>query len=205
MEKVLNRKSASFCGIEIFMQHFEILLLSLALVIDSFTIAVSFGLVETRLTFIKNMNIIGLACAIGQVFFIAVGWWVGRFMSQVLLGVGPWMGFSLLTLLSVYLIFDAVKKRHNSALLYRELSFKIILFLIFATSFDVLSVGLTLGLLRENIEVLMLVLWIFTYISAYVGGYAGFKIGETIGVYKGQIFGAVLLFLLGLSLLLQNI
>jgi putative Mn2+ efflux pump MntP len=71
----------------------EIILLSLALVIDSFTIAVSFGLVETKPTFIKNMNLIGLTCAIGQVFFIAVGWWVERFIAQ-LVGIGHWLGFS---------------------------------------------------------------------------------------------------------------
>lgn len=187
------------------MQFLEIILLSFALIIDSFTIAVSFGLVETKPTLIRNMNVIGLTCAIGQVIFIAVGWWVGCFIAQFLVGVGPWVGFSLLTLLSIYLVFDAFRKRNNSALLYRALSFKIIVFLVFATSFDVLSVGLTLGLLQESIWVLMIVLWIFTYASAYVGGYAGFRIGEKIGVYKGQIFGAGLLFLLGLSLLLQNI
>lgn len=187
------------------MQFAEALLLSLALIIDSFTIAVSFGLVETKSTFLKNMNIIGLTCAIGQVFFIAVGWWLGSFIAQFTLGLGPWAGFSLLTLLSTYLVIDAFKKRKNSALPYRELSFKIILFLVIATSFDVLSVGLTLGLLQESIWLLIIVLWGFTYISAYAGGYAGFRIGEKIGVYKGQIFGAGLLFLLGISLLLQNI
>lgn len=179
-------------------------MLSLVLIIDSFTIAASFGLVETKSTFIKNMNIIGLTCAVGQVFFIAVGWWLGSFVAQFILGIGPWAGFTLLTFLSIYLVLDAVKKRHNSTSLYRAMSFKIIIFLVFATSFDVLSVGLTLGLLQESIWILMIVLWIFTYFSAYAGGFAGFKIGEKIGVYKGQIFGAVLLFLLGLSFLLQN-
>jgi manganese efflux pump family protein len=187
------------------MQFVETLLLSLVLIIDSFTIAASFGLVETKPTFIKNMNTIGLTCAIGQVFFIAVGWWLGSFVAQFILGIGPWAGFSLLTLLSIYLVIDAFKKRNNSTLPYRALSFKVIIFLVFATSFDVLSVGLTLGLLQESILILMIVLWLFTYASAYAGGYAGFRIGEKIGVYKGQILGAGLLFLLGLSLLLQNI
>jgi putative Mn2+ efflux pump MntP len=187
------------------MQLLEILLLSLVLIIDSFTIAVSFGLAETKSTFIKNMNVIGLTCALGQVFFIGAGWWVGSFVAQFLVGVGPWVGFSLLTLLSIYLVFDAFKKRNKPALFRLELSFKIIIFLVFATSFDVLSVGLTLGLLQVSIGMLMVVLWIFTYLSVYAGGYAGLKIGEKIGVYKGQIFGAILLFLLGLSLLLQNI
>ncbi|MCW4045765.1 MAG: manganese efflux pump [Candidatus Bathyarchaeota archaeon] len=187
------------------MQFVETLLLSLALIIDSFTIAVSFGLVETKATFLKNMNIVGLTCAIGQVFFIAVGWWLGSFIAQFIVGIGPWAGFALLTLLSIYLVIDALKKRKNSVMPYRHLGLKIILFLVIATSFDVLSVGITLGLLEESIWILMIVLWVFTYFSAYAGGFAGFKIGEKIGVYKGQIFGAALLFLLGLSLLLQNI
>lgn len=89
-------------------------------------------------------------------------------------------------------------------MLYQELTMKIIIFLVFATSFDVLSVGLTLGLIQEVIGLLMVVLWFFTYFSAYVGGITGFKIGEKIGIYKGQIFGAMLLFGLGVSLLLQN-
>jgi len=106
--------------------------------------------------------------------------------------MGQWLGFSLLTLLSIYLVFDAYKKRNNSNSLYRALSLKIIFFLVFATSFDVLSVGLTLGLLQESILILLIVLWVFTYFSAYIGGYTGFRIGEKIGIYKGQIFGAVL-------------
>lgn len=188
------------------LQFLEIILLSLVLIIDSFTIAVSFGLVETKATFIKNMNVIGLTCAIGQVLFITVGWWLGSFIAQFIVGIGPWLGFSLLTLLSIYLVFDAYKKRNKSAAsLCRVLSLKIILFLVFCTSFDVLSVGLTLGLLQESIVILLIVLWVFTYFSAYIGGYTGFKVGEKIGIYKGQIFGAALLFLLGLSLLLQNI
>lgn len=151
------------------------------------------------------MNVIGLTCAIGQVLFITVGWWLGSFIAQFIVGIGPWLGFSLLTLLSIYLAFDAYKKRNKSALLYRALSLKIILFLVFATSFDVLSVGLTLGLLQESILILIIVLWVFTYFSAYIGGYTGLKVGEKIGTYKGQIFGAALLFMLGLNLLLQNI
>jgi hypothetical protein len=60
-------------------------------------------------------------------------------------------------------------------------------------------------LLEGSILILLIVLWVFTYFSAYIGGYTGFKVGEKIGIYKGQIFGAALLFMLGLSLLLQNI
>jgi len=183
----------------------EVILLSLVLIIDSFTIAVSFGLVESKVTFIKNMNIIGLTCAFGQVFFIALGWWLGSFVAQFIIGIGPWLGFCLLTLLSIYLVVDAYKKRNKSATLYRALSLKIIIFLIFATSFDVLSVGITLGLLQESILILIIVLWFFTYFSAYAGGYTGLRVGEKIGIYKGQIVGACLLFLLGVSLLIQNI
>jgi putative Mn2+ efflux pump MntP len=78
--------------------------------------------------------------------------------------------FVLLTLLSIYLIVDALKNHNNSALLYRALGLKIIMFLVLATSFDVLSVGLTLGLPQASIGILMIVLWIFTYASVYVGG-----------------------------------
>ncbi len=187
------------------MQLWETILLSLVLVIDSFTIAVSFGLVERKITFMKNMNIIGLTCAVGQAIFITVGWGLGRYISQFLANLAPWIGFILLAGLSIYLIVDAIKKRDSSTLFYKEINLKILLFLVFATSFDVLSVGLTLGLMQQNIVVLLIFLLIFTYLSAFAGGYSGFKVGEKIGVYKGQIVGGVLLFLLGISLLFQNI
>jgi putative Mn2+ efflux pump MntP len=185
---------------------FETILLALALIIDSFTISVSFGLVEKKETIVKDMNLIGITCAIGQAIFLFLGWVFGKFISSFLAGLGPLIGFMLLTGLSIFMVIDAYKKKKNpeSSHLGMVINLKILIFLVFATSFDVISVGLTLGLLQEPIGLLIIFVCIFTYISAYVGGYTGFQIGEKIGIYKGQLVGAALLFFLGLSLLIQN-
>jgi putative Mn2+ efflux pump MntP len=179
----------------------ETVVLAFALIIDSFTISVSFGLLEKKVTFIKHMNWIGWACALGQCFFLFIGYLVGGLLSNFIIGYAEWIGFLLLSGLSVYMLIDAMKQRSSAAPKQKVFNFKLLIFLIFATSFDVLSVGLTLGLLQEQIGILLIFLLIFTYISAYAGGYTGKIFGEKIGVYKGQILGALLIFGLAVSLL----
>jgi len=187
------------------MLFYENILLGFALIIDSFTISISFGLVEKKETILKNMNLIGITCAIGQVFFLFIGWLVGKMVSILIEGITSWVGFILLSSLSIYMIIDALRKRKDSIPRRTNINLKILIFLVFATSFDVISVGITLGLLHEIIILLTIITFIFTYISAYVGGFTGFKIGEKLSVYKGKIIGALLIFFLGCSLLFQNL
>jgi putative Mn2+ efflux pump MntP len=130
-----------------------------------------------------------------------VGAWIATFLAEL----GPWIGFLLLTGLSIYMIRDAIKQRNQPTQKQKIFDIKLLVFLVFATSFDVLSVGMTLGLMQEPILLLNILVLIFTYISAYAGGWTGWQIGAKIGIYKGQLVGALLIFLLGVSLLVQNL
>ena len=185
------------------MNVLESFLLSIVLIIDTFTISVSFGLVEKKDTINKHMNWVGIICALGQCFFLSFAYFAGVFLSEFLSEYARYIGFFLLSFLSVYMLNDAIKTKNSNTFEQKTFDFKLLLFLVFATSFDVLSVGLVLGLLRTNISLLLIFVLFVTYLSAFMGGYSGLLIGLKIGVYKGQLLGAFLIFLLALSILLE--
>lgn len=182
----------------------EAVLFGLALIIDSFTISTTFGLIYQKETLWKDMNIIGITCAIGQVSFLIFGWTIGKLISTILLGLSKWIGFFLLCSLSIYMVWDSFRENKRETPSQSGLNFdlKLLLFLIISTSFDVISVGIAFGLIQKSIMLLIFFTFIFTYISAYGGGYLGFRLGEKVGDTIGQIIGAILIFFLACALLL---
>lgn len=186
------------------MHIIEAVLFGLAFIIDSFTISTTYGLIDQKETLWKNMNIVGIACAIGQVSFLIFGWTIGKLISTIILGLSKWIGFFLLCSLSIYMVWDSFRdnERESTSPGGLDLNFKILLFLIISTSFDVISVGIAFGLIQKNIMLLIFFTFIFTYISAHGGGYLGFRLGEKVGDLLGQIIGAILIFFLACALLL---
>ncbi|MGV9172536.1 MAG: manganese efflux pump MntP family protein [Promethearchaeia archaeon] len=186
------------------MQALKAILFGLALSIDSFTISTTFGLIGEKKSLLRSMNIIGITCGVGQCIFLILGWTAGSLISALVLGFSKWIGFFLLCALSVYMVLDCFRKNKNQLNFKSGLSFnfKIILVLMVSTSFDVLSVGITFGIIQQKIILLVVFTFIFTYFSAHVGGQLGFKIGEKAGNSYGQIIGAFLIFCLACFLLL---
>jgi len=186
------------------MQIIEAVLFGLVLVIDSFTISTSFGLIEQKETLWKNMNLIGIYCALGQILFLIFGWTVGKLISTIVLGFSKWIGFFLLCSLAIYMFWDSFryKGRESTSPKGLEFNLKILLLLIISTSFDVISVGIACGVIQKNIMLLIFFTFIFTYISVHGGGFLGLRLGEKLGGSVGQIIGAILIFFLACFLLI---
>ena len=85
-----------------------------------------------------------------QMFMPAVGWAIGLNFEKLVIIVDHWLGFGLLVLIGVKMIYDGFKKENiQKRTIYLKLH--MLLILAIATSIDALMVGLSFAFLQTSI------------------------------------------------------
>jgi putative Mn2+ efflux pump MntP len=108
-----------------------------------------------------------------------------------------WFSFSLLLLIGIKMIYESMNDgiEHDIA----KFSHRIILMLAIATSIDAMAAGFTLPLLDVNPFISCLIIGITTLIFSWAGVLVGAKSGTWLES-KAELFGGVLLILVGLKI-----
>ena len=83
----------------------------------------------------------------------------------------------------------------------KNITHQVMLVLAIATSIDAMAAGFVLNLLNVNVLFSCLVIGVITYLLSYVGVLVGEKSGTKLE-NKAELFGGVVLILIGLKILL---
>lgn len=179
----------------------ELLLLSVGLAMDAFAVSICKGLAMDRIT-------VGRACIPGlwfggfQGLMPLIGWFLGSRFAAYITAVDHWIAFVLLVIIGGNMVREAVKGEEEEA--DSSLGFKTMLGMAIATSIDALAVGVTFAFLSVSIlpavSVIALVTFVISAVGVAIGGVFGAKFQS-----KAQIFGGVILILLGLKILLEGV
>ncbi len=183
------------------MNYLSVILVALSLTFDTFAVSVSSGIVENKMRFWQGVKIASIF-GILQGLMPVIGWLLGSQISNKFNEYNYWIAFILLTIISIKMLYEAIKDDDNQAL--NPFDLKIIFSLGIATSIDALIVGFSFAFLETNIVVFAILTGIFTFLVAMIGMLLGKKAGDFLG-NKAEIIGAVILFLIGLKILLENI
>ena len=97
------------------------------------------------------------------------------------------------------MIYDAVKGEEEGVSL---IGFKVLTLLAIATSINALAVGISYGLLGEAILLPSVIIGIVAFAFSFAGVLAGHKLSDVLGS-KMEIFGGVILILIGVKFLLD--
>lgn len=182
------------------MSIWDLFILAVGLSMDAFAVSVCKGLSLGKIK-PKHMCIAGAWFGGFQALMPLIGYFLGSFFAEMIEKYDHWVAFVLLAIIGGNMIkesFDKDEKVDSS------MDVKSMLLLAIATSIDALAVGVTFAFLQVQIVPAVSFIGVITFIFSAVG----VKIGSLFGTKyksKAELFGGIVLVLIGIKILLEDI
>lgn len=182
------------------MSIWVLFILAVGLSMDAFAVSVCKGLSLGKIK-PKHMCIAGAWFGGFQALMPLIGYFLGSFFAEMIEKYDHWVAFVLLAIIGGNMIkesFDKDEKVDSS------MDVKSMLLLAIATSIDALAVGVTFAFLQVQIVPAVSFIGVITFIFSAVG----VKIGSLFGTKyksKAELFGGIVLVLIGIKILLEGI
>lgn len=182
------------------MSILDLFILAVGLSMDAFAVSVCKGLSLGKIK-PKHMCIAGAWFGGFQALMPLIGYFLGSFFAEMIEKYDHWVAFVLLAIIGENMIkesFDKDEKVDSS------MDVKSMLLLAIATSIDALAVGVTFAFLQVQIVPAVSFIGVITFIFSAVG----VKIGSLFGTKyksKAELFGGIVLVLIGIKILLEGI
>ena len=174
----------------------EVIILAVALSMDAFAVSIGLG---------AKKNTPGLALKAGVFFgiFQALMPFIGYLGGKGVLGwidaYAHWIAFGLLALIGAKMIYEGVSEGIEEGI--SDVTNKMMLILAIATSIDAMAAGFSLTLLNVNPYIACLIIGATTFAFSWAGVLIGRKSGTWLES-KAEIFGGIVLILIGFKILL---
>ncbi len=184
------------------MSLWELFMIAVALSMDAFAVAVCKGL-SVRKAGLKYSLTVGLYFGGFQALMPFLGYLLGVNFQNMITSVDHWIAFILLGVIGVNMIREALNKDEEEDL-DSSLTPRSMLPLAVATSIDALAVGVTFAFLKVSIAPAVSFIGVVTFILSAIG----VKIGNVFGARyksKAELFGGVVLILIGVKILLEHL
>lgn len=184
-----------------------VFLTGIGLAMDAFAVAIGKGLTMPKVQK-KHAAIIALFFGGFQALMPFIGWLLGMRFESYITSIDHWLAFILLAIIGGKMAWEGFsssrEEEDDAAALPFKLDVKELTLLAVATSIDALAVGVTFAFLQVNIYSAIAIIGVVTFLIAgagvYIGNWFGLKYKS-----KAEIFGGVILVLIGLKILLEGI
>lgn len=136
-----------------------------------------------------------------QALMPLIGYFLGSFFAEMIEKYDHWVAFVLLAIIGGNMIKESFGKDEK---VDSSMDVKSMLLLAIATSIDALAVGVTFAFLQVQIVPAVSFIGVITFIFSAVG----VKIGSLFGTKhksKAELFGGIVLVLIGIKILLEGI
>lgn len=187
------------------MSVLEIIIVSIGLSLDAFTVTVCTGATQPYLK--KRMDfIVGLAFGGIQAIMLTIGMMITKFpvssiYSETFKSINQWFSAIIFIFLGLKMIKNALTIKSINE--QREsFNYRNIFSLAFATSLDALVLGIGFALLRTEIIIDMFIIFVITGISSIIGLRVGYRVGDKYRVAV-NICGSVILLIMGVKMILS--
>ena len=183
------------------MSLIELFLIAVGLSMDAFAVSICKGL-SVRKAEPRHSLIVGAYFGGFQALMPAIGYVLGRQFESLITSVDHWIAFVLLGIIGGNMIREALKGEQEE--LDDSFTFRTMLPLAIATSIDALAMGVTFAFLQVQIVPAVLFIGVITFVLSAIG----LKVGNVFGAkYKSraELFGGVVLVLMGLKILLEHL
>lgn len=184
------------------MSLLSILLLAMALAMDSFTVSVCAGMQMERVK-LHYAARIALLFGLFQAVMPSLGWLGGTELQAIIRDFDHWLAFGLLAFIGGRMIFDALHSGRESIII-DPANWGLLLGLSLATSIDALAVGLTFAFLDVAITGPVIIIGLVTLGLSLAGVYAGHRSGALLQ-NKAQLVGGGILVFIGARILIDHL
>jgi len=175
---------------------FEILLISISLAMDAFSVSISKG-ITMNYKIKRNSLILATSFSIFQMIMPLIGYYLGNLLNIYLLKYNYLIVFFILTIIGI----NMIKESYSNNIINSKLSLKELLLLSIATSIDALSIGITFSLFKINLLLTISIIGIITFILSFIGVNLGKILNNKFN--NINILGGIILIILGLKNLLE--
>lgn len=182
------------------MSILDLFILAVGLSMDAFAVSVCKGLSLGKIK-PKHMCIAGAWFGGFQALMPLIGYFLGSFFAEMIEKYDHWVAFVLLAIIGGNMIKESFGKDEK---VDSSMDVKSMLLLAIATSIDALAVGVTFAFLQVQIVPAASFIGVITFIFSAVG----VKIGSLFGTKyksKAELFGGIVLVLIGIKILLEGI
>ena len=184
------------------MTFVELLLIAVGVSMDAFSVSVCKGLTTRRFS-MRMALVCGLWFGTFQALMPVIGYLLGLQFACFIESVDHWIAFGLLFLIGANMIREAVAGKENSKQT-NALDFKTMLLLAIATSIDALAVGVSFACIEVELWASVAIIGLTTFVFSVLG----VKIGNVFGTKfkkNAEVFGGIILILIGLKILLEHL
>jgi len=184
------------------MGFLEIILIAIGLSMDAFAVSITLGL-NSKKPEIKDYLIPGLFFGFFQALMPFIGYFAGTLFADNIKNFDHWIAFALLVLIGGKMIKESFSKEGEESAKNPSQFLKMLLLAV-ATSIDALAIGVTFAFFEINIYAAILIIGLTTC-AISIGGV---KVGSIFGIRfksKAEIFGGVVLVILGIKILVEHL
>lgn len=181
----------------------EILFLSVALSMDSFTVSITCGLQKTLTK--KRTLLLAFSFAFFQALLPLLGALLGDAFSSIMSKADHWIAFALLFIIGLKMIMDGRNFKLKEKI-FDVSSLKVIILLSLATSIDAFIVGISFSMMWTIMQQVIAILAIF--VATFLFSFMGVKMGEKVHFIKPRIAlftGGAILILIGVKTLIEHL
>lgn len=178
----------------------DLFLIAVGLSMDAFAVAICKGLSVKKAT-LKHGLIVGLYFGGFQAGMPLLGYLLGSSFAKYIEAFDHWVAFVLLGIIGINMIRES---RETEEALNASFGFKAMFPMAVATSIDALAVGISFAFMRVQIGWAVGFIGVITFTLSAIG----VKIGNHFGAKyksKAELFGGIVLILLGTKILLEHL
>lgn len=182
----------------------ELLLISVGLAMDAFSVSVCKGLSMKKLD-MKGGIITALFFGVFQGIMPMIGYFLGSRFENAISLFSHWVSFGLLAVIGGKMIYEAIRgdDEEEDGREYR-LDIKELFLLAIATSIDALAVGIVFAAEKTDLLFSVTMIGVTTFALSLAGVLIGHRFGSRYEK-KAEIAGGIILILIGLKLLLEGL
>lgn len=182
-----------------------LMIISIGLAIDCFTVSLCIGSTPRPLTF-RSVFRLSFHFGLFQGGMALLGWLLGTSLAQFVANIDHWVAFLLLLWVGGKMIREGISSteevmEENCEDQTRGLS---LMMLSVATSLDAFGVGLSLAFMEANIYTASALIGFISLILSIIGLLGGRRIGQRFGK-QAEIVGGLVLIFIGLRIVITHI
>lgn len=182
------------------MTQIEVILLSIGLSMDCFSVSFASGAV--RKLKISQAVMVASVFGVFHVLMPLVGWLLGSNIIEYIRNIDHWISFALLGIIGGKMIFDGVKGEEE---VFNILKIGTLLLLAIATTIDALAVGVSLACISVPIVNPMIWTGICSFMLSLLGIYLGRFLIQWMKPRYAEIVGGVILIAIGVKILIEHL
>lgn len=189
------------------MTYLELLILAISLTFDTFAVSVGGGISLQETKYTRKAAIVAFF-GIFQAACLFAGWLIGGKAANFIIEWDHWVAFAILVYLGGRMFLGALHNKNDGTGEKPDfLSWRKLFVFAVATSIDAIAVGASLAMLSIDIARIS-VATLFTFAATAAASFIGLQGGEKLGLKAGrkaEIWGGVILILIGFKILIEHL